>query len=70
MKASIVRITALLTGFAATVGGHLLGQEESGSPATSGGSLDAQTAILVIVLLLIVFGGLLVYEMVVRRRAR
>ena len=68
MKASIGRIAALWTGLFLASSARLLAQESANSATSSG--LDAQTAILVIVLLVIVFGGLLVYELVVRRRAR
>ena len=68
MKASIGRIAVWLAGLFMASSARLLAQEPANSATSSG--LDAQTAILVIVLLVIVFGGLVVYELVVRRRVR
>ena len=70
MKALIRRITVIGSVLWMSSGAALLGQESETPTSTAGGGLSAQTAIFVIVLLVIVLGGLVIYEMVVRSRAR
>lgn len=64
------RIAAIGSGLWMSSGALLMGQEPETSTTVVSEGLDAQTAIFVIVLLVIVLGGLVIYEMVVRSRAR